>query len=101
MAQTAENSHGRPSHRHSPLGQDALFTTPATESIVAQGLARADAPGSLARRRLVGRLAPIKNRLSHLRWCAEKIGKTGILSADNTAAWRGRVPLCDQYQPGL
>ncbi|ETH09789.1 hypothetical protein L557_3845, partial [Bordetella pertussis STO1-CNMC-0004] len=64
-------------------------------------LARADAPGSLARRRLVGRLAPIKNRLSHLRWCAEKIGKTGILSADNTAAWRGRVPLCDQYQPGL
>lgn len=26
----------------------------------------------------------IKNRLSHLRWWAEKIGKTGILPADNT-----------------
>ena len=26
----------------------------------------------------------IKNRLSHLRWWAEKIGKAGILSADNT-----------------
>src|SRR5690606_2466149 len=25
----------------------------------------------------------IKNRLSHLRWWAEKIGKSGILSADN------------------
>lgn len=26
----------------------------------------------------------IKNRLSHLRWWAEKVGKTGILPADNT-----------------
>ena len=25
----------------------------------------------------------IKNRLSHLRWWAEKIGKSGILPADN------------------
>jgi hypothetical protein len=30
MAQTSENSHGRPPHRHNPLGQDALFATPAS-----------------------------------------------------------------------
>ena len=37
----------------------------------------------------------IKNRMAHLRWWAEKVGKAGILPADNTAGHRG-PPLCDQ-----
>lgn len=41
----------------------------------------------------------IKNRFSHLRWWAEKIGKAGP-AFGQYAVGRGRAPLCDQYQQG-
>lgn len=55
---------------------------PADESLVAQGQARPGTARTLAGRRLVVRYH--QNRLSHLRWWAEKISKSGVLPADNT-----------------